>query len=85
MGIIYNFKFRITGCKFSFLLVFLSILLLLNPLNSYSQEVRIGVALPLFENSTDENRKQLGKDILEGIRFALSYYNKSAQTKVLRG
>lgn len=83
MGIIYNFKFRITGCKFSFLLVFLSILLLLNPLNSYSQEVRIGVALPLFENSTDENRKQLGKDILDGIRFALSDYNKSAQTKVL--
>jgi outer membrane PBP1 activator LpoA protein len=83
MGIIYNFKLRIIIYKLRFLLLFLSIPLLFIPLNSYSQEVRIGVALPLFENSSDESRKQLGKDILDGIRFALSDYNKTAHTKVL--
>lgn len=63
----------------------LFLVLLLSPfLNSISfcQGVKIGVALPLFEESDDPAKKQLGSDILNGIEFALNEYNRSPVIKI---
>jgi ABC-type branched-subunit amino acid transport system substrate-binding protein len=49
----------------------------------FSQNLKIGVALPLFEESEDNNQKQLGQDILNGIKFSLEQYNKTSKEKVL--
>lgn len=46
-------------------------------LTVYSQQVKIGVALPLFEGSEDNNQKELGNDILNGIKFSLEENNKN--------
>lgn len=51
--------------------------------SAFSQNLKIGLALPLFENSDDKNQKQLGQDILSGIKFSLEQYNKTAGQKVL--
>ncbi len=49
----------------------------------YSQnQVKIGVALPLFSDSQDESNKELGNEILDGIKFALLEYSKSAPVKI---
>ncbi|MGH2575046.1 MAG: ABC transporter substrate-binding protein, partial [Ignavibacteria bacterium] len=59
------------------------ILLLIQPVSPlYTQTVKLGVALPLFENSEDPSQKQLGNDILNGIRFALDNFNKNSNIKV---
>jgi ABC-type branched-subunit amino acid transport system substrate-binding protein len=51
--------------------------------DSYSQNtVKIGVALPLFRESDDNTKKQLGNEILDGIKFALGEYSKNGGTKV---
>jgi ABC-type branched-subunit amino acid transport system substrate-binding protein len=47
-----------------------------------SQTVRIGAALPLFEESGDPDAQLLGKEILNGISFALNEYNRSPRVKV---
>jgi ABC-type branched-subunit amino acid transport system substrate-binding protein len=44
--------------------------------------VKIGVALPLFQESEDNSKKQLGSEILDGIKFALSEYSKNAPVKI---
>ena len=47
-----------------------------------SQGVKIGVVLPLFEDSGDDSKMELGNEILDGMKFSLSEYNKSAGPKV---
>lgn len=79
-----NFKLQITNYKFCFLLVLVTFLFfLVTGKKLYSQSVKIGVALPLFEDSDDNSKKELGNDILNGIRFALGEYNKTATTRVV--
>ncbi|HRJ84941.1 MAG TPA: penicillin-binding protein activator [Ignavibacteria bacterium] len=58
-------------------------ILFLNPLKINSQNaVKIGVALPMFSDSEDGSKKQLGNEILDGIKFALQKYSKGAPVKV---
>lgn len=45
-------------------------------------QVKVGVALPLFEDSDDESKKELGNEILDGMKFVLGEYNKTASVKV---
>lgn len=46
------------------------------------QNLKIGVVLPLFEDSQDKTQKQLGAEIISGIKYALDEYNKSATEKI---
>lgn len=48
----------------------------------YAQPVKIGVALPLFEGTDDPAKKQLGNDILDGMKFSLQEFTKSTKIKV---
>jgi outer membrane PBP1 activator LpoA protein len=48
-----------------------------------SQPVRVGVILPLFEDSEDEAKKQFGNEVLNGIKFSLSEYYQSHGRDVL--
>lgn len=79
-----NYKFQITNIKFRILslLIFTGIIVI-NPayLNAQNQ-VKIGVALPLFSDSEDGSKKVLGSEILDGIKFALQEYSKNAPVKV---
>ncbi|MCI0449642.1 MAG: penicillin-binding protein activator [Chlorobi bacterium] len=38
--------------------------------------------MPLFQDSEDKSKKELGSEILDGIKFALSQYSKNGGTKV---
>ncbi len=86
MGMKYNFKLehnapQIADCRLLiFWLIVFSSIFITPPL--HSQTVKIGALLPLFEDSDDENSKQLGAEILNGITFALNEYNRSPQVKV---
>lgn len=72
-----NFKFQIILTVICFLLI------LFCPSESNSQnQVKIGVALPLFRDSEDGSKKQLGTEILDGIKYALQEYSKNAPVKV---
>jgi ABC-type branched-subunit amino acid transport system substrate-binding protein len=79
-----NYKYQITNIKFRILslLIFTGIIVI-NPsyLNAQNQ-VKIGVALPLFSDSEDGSKKVLGSEILDGIKFALQEYSKNAPVKV---
>ncbi len=78
-------KFQMTKSKCQILCVFIFVIgiLFLNNVNVYSQStVKIGVALPMFSESEDVTKKQLGTEILDGIKFALTEYSKSAPIKV---
>jgi ABC-type branched-subunit amino acid transport system substrate-binding protein len=44
--------------------------------------VKIGLALPMFTDSDDNTKKQLGTEILDGIKFALTEYSKNAPVKI---
>ncbi|MBL8017574.1 MAG: amino acid ABC transporter substrate-binding protein, partial [Ignavibacteria bacterium] len=73
-----NFK-----CQTAVIAVFAALLLLLNPISISAQgTVKIGVALPMFSDSDDDTKKQLGTEILDGIKFALTEYSKNAPVKV---
>lgn len=73
-----NFRLHIPGIKF-----LIGGLLILFSLNSYSQNsIKIGVALPLFRESEDNTKKQLGNEILDGIKQALAEYTKKGGVKV---
>ncbi len=74
-----NFKYEMSTVKFVLMFVFALSVFELKPL---SQEVRIGVLLPLFENSEDVSKKQLGIDLSNGILFAMNEYNRNPGTKV---
>lgn len=77
MGIKINYKLLITNYKFSFVFVLIIFSLGLFNRNLTAQSVKIGVALPLFEDSDDPSKKQLGYEIDDGIRFAVGDYNKT--------
>ncbi|KXK55564.1 MAG: branched chain amino acid family ABC transporter substrate-binding protein [Chlorobi bacterium OLB5] len=83
MGIIKN-KFQISNFKFQIILTVICFLLILFcPSVSNSQnQVKIGIALPLFRDSEDGSKKQLGNEILDGIKYALQEYSKNAPVKV---
>lgn len=53
------------------------LLILFFNITVFSQQVKIGVALPLFEGSDDNTQKELGNDILNGIKFSLEENNKN--------
>lgn len=79
MGMMKNYKLQITNYEF----IITGIFLLLFSSFSYSQNsVKIGVALPLFRESEDNTKKQLGNEILDGIKFALAEYSKNGGPKV---
>lgn len=80
---IFDFRFNISDIIFRILkqvFVFIFLFTISHRINS--QTVKIGVALPLFEDSDDNSKKELGNDILNGIRFALGEYNKTASQRV---
>ena len=83
MGIEKN-KFQMPNTKYQILIKILVIgIILLNTLNVFSQNtVKIGVAFPMFSESEDNTKKQLGTEILDGIKFALTEYSKNAPVKV---
>ena len=63
--------------------IFAAGLILLSSVNIFSQgTVKIGVAFPMFSESEDNTKKQLGTEILDGIKFALTEYSKNAPVKV---
>lgn len=70
---------RILGCKLLLPVIFI---LSLNAALFSQSAVKIGVALPLFSESEDVSKKQLGNEILDGIKFALSEYSKNARLKI---
>jgi len=78
MGMIINFVFK----KLSLKLIIWALISLFIPLQNNAQTVKIGVALPLFEGSEDNLKKQLGSEILDGMKFALNEFTKSAKIKV---
>ncbi len=74
-----NYKLKITNYKFV-LIGFFIFLFLIHPVRS--QTVTIGAALPLMEDSDDENAQQLGNEILGGMSFALNEYNRAPKVKI---
>lgn len=79
MGIT-NIKYQITNIKILFIVLLVS--WLIHPVVYSQNTVKLGVALPLFNDSEDKTKKQLGSEILDGIRFALSEYSKNGGAKV---
>jgi len=80
-----NFGFRISDFGFKKLKIIVIICALTAHFMlslSYSQNIKIGVALPLFESSEDPAKKQLGGDILDGMKFSLNEFTKSSKIKV---
>jgi hypothetical protein len=83
MGMKHNLRFRISDFGFKIILS-LTLFIFLIPYQSISgQVVKIGVALPLFEDSDESSKKELGNDILNGIKFALSDYSKKGKTNII--
>ena len=79
MGIETNITIKIFNTRF----LAVSIILFLFGSYSFAQNsVKLGVALPLFMESEDNSKKQLGTEILDGIKFALGEYSKNGSTKV---
>jgi ABC-type branched-subunit amino acid transport system substrate-binding protein len=81
MGLKKDYRLKISDYRF---IVFILAVFVfsVNPNLTFSQTVSIGAALPLFEDSDDENLQQLGNEILGGISFALNEYNRSPKVKV---
>lgn len=76
-----DYKLQISDCRFFVIASIIFFILLCAP-HAYSQTVTLGAALPLLEDSDDENAQQLGKEILSGMSFALNEYNRSPKIKV---
>lgn len=70
-------------CQFIFLFILTSFLYPVSLVFSQDVNVKIGVLLPLFRDSDDASRKQLGSEILDGMRFALSRYSKNSAKKLI--
>jgi ABC-type branched-subunit amino acid transport system substrate-binding protein len=71
-----NIKYQISNIKI------LAAVIIILCCNIYSQQtVKLGVALPLFNESEDKTKKQLGAEILDGIKFALTEYSKNGGMK----
>ncbi len=79
-----NYELKITNCELLFIaIIFILSFFFFSPHLSRAQTVKVGVALPLFEDSDDESKKELGNDILNGMRFAAGDYNRTASTKII--
>jgi ABC-type branched-subunit amino acid transport system substrate-binding protein len=79
MGIKLSLKLQ----SMNFSLILTGVISLLFPAQVNSQNsAKIGVVLPLFQDSEDKSKKELGSEILDGIKFALSEYSKNGGTKV---
>lgn len=79
MGIMKKYNLKINTFGF----IFTGLFLVLFSSFSYSQNtVKIGIALPLFRESEDNTKKQLGNEILDGIKQALAEYTKNGGQKV---
>lgn len=75
-----NNKYQIVNFK---ILLTILALIFINVSHLHSQNaVKIGVAFPMFSESEDNTKKQLGTEILDGIKFALTEYSKNAPVKV---
>lgn len=74
-----NFCFRFR----TLILLLVIIPFILAGINTYSQTMKIGVALPLFRDTTDESMKALGNDILNGIKFAFSEFKPPPNTDII--
>ncbi len=70
-------------CQILVIKIFVLGLVFINSVSVVSQStVKIGIALPMFSESEDNTKKQLGSEILDGIRFALTEYSKNPTVKV---
>jgi ABC-type branched-subunit amino acid transport system substrate-binding protein len=79
MGIMKKYNLKINTFGF----IFTGLFLVLFSSFTYSQNtVKIGIALPLFRESEDNTKKQLGNEILDGIKQALAEYTKNGGQKV---
>ncbi|MFI5211499.1 MAG: ABC transporter substrate-binding protein, partial [Ignavibacteria bacterium] len=74
-----NYRLKITGTE---ILRFVLLFSLFTSVLFSQTSVKIGIALPLFSESEDVSKKQLGSEILDGIKFALSEYSKNAPVKI---
>jgi Periplasmic binding protein len=60
-----------------------ALFILIACIESFAQNsVKIGVALPMFNESEDPAKKQLGVEILDGIKFALTEYSRNTSVKI---
>lgn len=75
-----NYRFQITDYRF--VIASIIFLILFCVPQTFSQTVTIGAALPLMEDSDDENAQMLGKEILAGMNFALNDYNRAPKIKI---
>ena len=76
------YELKIMNYRFIALILAIIVLSVFPGSVSQAQTVRIGAALPLFEDSEDPGDQQLGKEILNGIDFALNEYNQAPKIKV---
>jgi ABC-type branched-subunit amino acid transport system substrate-binding protein len=78
MGMINNYKlhFSESYCRY-FVITFIILFSIFASQNIFPQTLKIGTVLPLFEDSGDPTKKQLGSDILNGIKFAISQHGSS--------
>ncbi len=78
MGMKDNYKLLIFNYRFVFNLTLLFFTLFISGKTCLrAQTTTIGVALPLFEDSDDPSKQELGSEILDGIRFATANFDKS--------
>lgn len=82
MGMKKDYRFRITDFR---LIIFILAVFAVSVFPGSvlrSQTVRIGAALPLLDDSDDPDDQVLGREILNGIDFALNEYNQAPKIKV---
>jgi hypothetical protein len=78
MGVTVTIKTQISNVK-----VFIVLFCILCSIDLFGQSsVKIGVALPMFNESEDPAKKQLGAEILDGIKYALTEYSKNSSVKI---
>ena len=82
MGMNKDYRFKITDLRLFAVILAMSVVLVFPKSSVHAQTVRIGAALPLFDDSEDPGEQQLGNEILNGISFALNEYNRSPRVKV---
>ena len=82
MGMKKEYRLKISDCRFIVIVLVIFAAAFFPFSSAFSQTVKIGAALPLFEDSDDPGEQQLGNEILDGISFALNEYNRSPRVKV---
>ncbi len=79
MGIMPKLKVQMSNVK-----ILVALLIILSGIDLFAQSggVKIGIALPMFNESEDPAKKQLGAEILDGIKFALTEYSRNSSVKI---